>query len=57
MVLGDPEVDRVYDAVTEVEAQIGMPVNVSIFTEAEWAKDTTGFAETVRAAPQVEILV
>lgn len=56
MVLGDPIVEDVYAAVAEVEARIGRPVNVSVFTAAEWDSDTSGFAQQVRSGPQIELL-
>ncbi|HEY7564526.1 MAG TPA: ArsR family transcriptional regulator [Acidimicrobiia bacterium] len=56
MVLGDPDVDVVYAAIAEVEARVGRPVNISIYSEEEWQESTTGFAEMVRSSPQLELL-
>lgn len=48
MVVGEPDVDAVYDACTRVEAAVHRPVNPTILTAQEFAA-ASGFLETVRA--------
>ncbi|HSM45159.1 MAG TPA: hypothetical protein VK969_09110 [Acidimicrobiia bacterium] len=38
LVVGEPDVGKVYDAVSAVEAEIGRSVNVTVRSPAEWAK-------------------
>ncbi len=56
MILGEPDLDQVYEVVADVEAEIGRPVNVNVFTEAEWTDHDSGFAKSVKAAPQIELI-
>lgn len=56
MVLGNPNIEEVYASVSEVETKVGRPINVSVYTEADWAEDPTGFAASVRTSPQHELL-
>ena len=56
MVLGTPDVDRLYEVTGEVEALIGRPVNVAVFTREEWEGDESGFAETVKSGARVELI-
>ena len=48
MVLGTPDLDRLYEVSGEVEDLIGRPVNVAVFTPEEWEADESGFAEAVK---------
>lgn len=56
MVLGQPDLDQLYLTVGEVEDRIDRPVNVTLFTPAEWQADDSGFAETVKSGAQIELV-
>lgn len=55
MVVGDPDVDAVYDACARVEQAVGRPVNPTILSDAEFAQDT-GFLRTVRDGATVPVI-
>ncbi len=55
MVLGEPDVDAVYEACTRVEAEVHRPVNPTILTPAEFAA-TSGFLDNVRGGPAVAVI-
>src|SRR4029078_4301769 len=50
MVLGEPDVDAVYEACTRVEAAVHRPVNPTILTPEEFAA-SSGFLDNVRSGP------
>jgi hypothetical protein len=56
MILGEPDSDRLHDAVDAVEAQVGREINITIFTRWEWEADDTGFAQTVRSGPRIDLM-
>lgn len=56
LVIGDPDVSSVYDAVTAVEAEVGRPINVAIRSDQEWAEAGGGFERSVRDRPILEVL-
>jgi predicted nucleotidyltransferase len=56
MVIGEPDIGRVYDAVSRVESEVGRPINVSIRSDAEWESADGGFERTVRSRPRVVLL-
>ena len=55
MVLGDPDVDGVYEACTRVESSVHRPVNPTILTPAEFA-EPSGFLDNVRSGPAVAVV-
>ena len=55
MVLGEPDVDAVYEACTRVEAAVHRPVNPTILTAAEFGAPS-GFLDTVRSGPAVAVI-
>ncbi len=55
MVLGEPDVDAVYEACTRVEAAVHRPVNPTILTPAEFAAPS-GFLDNVRSGPAVVVI-
>lgn len=55
MVVGEPAADAVYDACERVEEQVSRPVNPTILTREELARDS-GFHEDVKANPVVPII-
>lgn len=56
MVLGTPDLDRLYDVIGALENLIGRPINVAVFTAEEWEADETGFAEAVKNGAQIELI-
>ena len=56
MVLGTPDLDRLYGVTGEVEELIGRPVNVAVFTRKEWEADESGFAEAVRNGSRIDLI-
>lgn len=55
MVLGEPDVDAVYDACTRVETAVRRPVNPTILTPDEFAA-SSGFLDNVRSGPAVAVI-
>jgi len=55
MVLGQPDVDAVYEACTRVEAAVHRPVNPTILTPEEFAAPY-GFLDNVRSGPAVAVI-
>lgn len=55
MVVGEPDVDAVYEACTRVEDAVHRPVNPTILTPAE-LDEPSGFLETVRKGPAVPVI-
>ncbi|MCU0278164.1 MAG: helix-turn-helix domain-containing protein [Candidatus Nanopelagicales bacterium] len=55
MVLGEPDVDAVYEACTRVEAGVHRPVNPTILTYEEFAA-SSGFLDDVRSGPAVVVI-
>ncbi len=55
MVLGDPDVDAVYEACSRVEAAVHRPVNPTILTPEEFA-GSSGFLDNVRSGPTVAVI-
>jgi DNA-binding transcriptional ArsR family regulator len=55
MVLGEPDVDAVYEACTRVEAAVHRPVNPTILSPEEFAAPS-GFLDNVRSGPAVAVV-
>ena len=55
MVLGEPDVDAVYEACTSVESAVHRPVNPTILTLEEFAA-SSGFLDNVRSGPAVAVV-
>jgi DNA-binding transcriptional ArsR family regulator len=55
MVLGEPDVDAVYESCTRVEAAVHRPVDTTIFTPDEFAA-LSGFLDNVRSGPAVAVI-
>ncbi len=55
LVVGDPELDAVYDAASAVERVVGRPVNVAIRSPAEWAESNGGFERAVKAGARIDL--
>ena len=56
MVLGTPDLDRIYEVTGAAEELIGRPVNVAVFTREEWEADESGFAEMVKNRARIELI-
>jgi predicted nucleotidyltransferase len=55
LVIGEPDVGDVYDAVSAVETELGRPVNVSVRSEDEWRGADGTFERSVRAGPRIDL--
>ena len=55
MVLGEPDVDAVYEACARIEATVHRPVNPTILTSEEFAA-RSGFLDNVRSGPVVAVI-
>ncbi len=55
MVLGEPDVDAVYEACARAEAAVRRPVNPTILTPEEFAAPS-GFLDNVRSGPVVAVI-
>ena len=55
MVLGEPDVDAVYEACARIEAAVHRPVNPAILTPEEFAA-SSGFLDSVRSGPAVAVI-
>ena len=55
LVIGEPDVGEVYDAASDVEAQVGRPVNVTVRSPAEWAEADGAFERAVRSGPRIDL--
>ena len=55
MVLGEPDVDAVYEACALVEPAVHRPVNPTILTAVEFAAPS-GFLDNVRRGPVVAVI-
>jgi hypothetical protein len=56
-VIGDPDHDVVDDAAERAEREIGLPVQATIRSLAQWAAAGEGFIREVKSRPLVPVLV
>lgn len=56
LVIGEPDPDAVYDACRDAERDLGLAVDPTILTEAEWEQAGTGFLRAIREGPLIEVL-
>lgn len=56
MVIGEVDLDLLYDRLLTAEAELGRVVNVTVFTTQEWASDDSGFVRHVREQPVVRLI-
>lgn len=56
LVIGDPDIGRVYDAASAVEAEVGRSVNVVIRSRREWDEANGAFEKAVRSQPRVALV-
>ena len=55
LVIGTPEVAAVYDAVSDVEIEVGRPINVTVRSPGEWDDADGAFERAVRSGPKVDL--
>jgi predicted nucleotidyltransferase len=55
MVIGHPDIGEVYDSVSEVEGEVGRPINVVIRSREEWANAEGAFERAVQRRPRIEL--
>lgn len=55
LIIGQPELDEVYEAIRSVEDLIGLPVNIVVRTRDEWLDDESGFAQRVRRDDKIPL--
>ena len=56
LVIGDPPPDEVYLACRRAESELGVEVNPTILSEAEWGEGESGFLRHIQRGPLVPIL-
>jgi len=56
LVVGEPDVATVYDAISSVEEEAGRPINVTVRSPAEWKEADGAFERAVRSRPRVDLL-
>ena len=56
MVIGDPDLGRLYDSVSSVEAEVGRPINVVVRSQDEWEVADGAFEQAVRSRPRIELI-
>lgn len=56
LVVGEPDVGAVYDAVSALETEVGRPVNVTIRSPDEWDGADGAFERAVRSGPRIELI-
>lgn len=55
LVIGEPDVGAVYDAVSAVEAELGRPINVGVRSPSEWENADGAFERSVRSGPRIDL--
>ena len=55
LVVGEPDVATVYDMVSDLEVEVGRPINVTVRSPAEWANNDGAFERAVRSGPTVDL--
>jgi predicted nucleotidyltransferase len=56
VVIGEPDVDAVYDAAGELGRLLGQDVNPVVLTPAEWRAGRSGFIKELRKGPLVPLV-
>jgi DNA-binding transcriptional ArsR family regulator len=55
VVIGDPDVDEIYDACSDASRVLGQEVNPVILTSEEWRSNRSGFVRQIRSGPLVAL--
>ncbi len=56
MVIGEPDIGKVYDAVSAVETEVGRPVNVAVRSRLEWESADGAFERAVKSRPRITLI-
>jgi predicted nucleotidyltransferase len=56
LVIGEPDVGEVYDAISAVEAELGRPVNVTVRASTEWDNAEGAFERGVKSGPRIDLM-
>lgn len=56
LVVGEPDVGLVYDAVSAVETRVGRPVNAVIRSPEEWDEADRAFERAVKSGPRIVLI-
>lgn len=56
MVIGEPDIADIYDAVSSIEVEIGRPVNVVVRSRSEWEEADGPFERAVKSRPKVNLI-
>lgn len=56
VVIGEPDVDAVYNAASEVGRLVGQEVNPVVLTPADWRSRRAGFVKELRKGPLVQVV-
>lgn len=55
MIIGEPDLDEVYEAIGSIEDLIGLPINVVVRTHDEWEVDDSGFARNIKHGHRIPL--
>jgi hypothetical protein len=55
VIIGEPDVDEVYEACREAGAALGQEVNAVVLAQQEWRSRRSGFVREIRSGPLVAI--
>jgi len=55
LVIGQPDRDAVHDAALSAEHRLGLPVNATVRSAANWKRNADGFIQQVKSQPLVPI--
>lgn len=53
LVVGEPDIGEVYDAVSAVETEVAQPVNVTVRSPTEWVEADRTFERAVKSGPRI----
>lgn len=53
--IGDPDLAAVYDAVADVETEVGRPINATVRSPTEWDNADGAVERAVRGEPKLEL--
>jgi len=56
MIIGKPDIGRVYEIARAVENELGLPVNPTVLESDEWEAADSGFLRSVRSKPTIELV-
>ncbi len=56
LIVGDPDLDGIYEVCRRAEEQLGNAVNPSILSPSEWNRPLNGFMKAVKEGPRVAVI-